>query len=399
MFSFKKKLDQELYNALNDGFSDKLRVIIHYKTNGEKIKKNLSHNSVSFFRLIDSVNCISTIVNKSLLQKLSEYPDIDYIALDTFAFLCGKNVLSSNRIHLNKNYKLTGKGVCIGIIDSGVFPHYDLKSPTNKINGFYDIVNNLKYPYDDNGHGTFISGIICSSGYSSKGFYKGIAENSNIYMVKAFNQLGRGYCSDILLAIQHILEVSEKHNIRILCLPFEITNYNKFILSLFQKLFNKMISKNMIVVVPSGNSGNGEISVNTLKGISALKEVITVGGLDTTGEIKGYKFTSPSSTKSDKPDFSAACVDICSLNSDTTYISERNGRKLYPRPLEEMYTSYTGTSIAAAFGAGIVSLLLENNENLNHSDILALIKLSCELLNIPKEIQGSGKINFEKLMP
>ena len=71
---------------------------------------------------------------------------------------------------------MTGKGIGIGIIDSGVYPHCDLLNPSNRIKKFVDIVNNLNYPYDDNGHGTFMSGLICGSGYGSKGMYKGVAK-------------------------------------------------------------------------------------------------------------------------------------------------------------------------------------------------------------------------------
>src|SRR3712207_7149301 len=45
-------------------------------------------------------------------------------------------------------------------------------------------------------------------------------------------------------------------------------------------------------------------------------------------------------TKLEKPDLCAACVNICSLKSDTNYISERNGHTLYPKPLRsEEHTS------------------------------------------------------------
>src|SRR3712207_6886302 len=86
------------------------------------------------------------------------------------------------------------------------------------------------YPYDDNGHGTFISGIICGNGYSSDKVYKGIAEKGKIYMIKAFNNVGRGFISDILSSIDIIISESENYNIKIICLPFEIVEYNKFVL-------------------------------------------------------------------------------------------------------------------------------------------------------------------------
>lgn len=56
------------------------------------------------------------------------------------------------------------------------------------------------------------------------------------------------------------------------------------------------------------------------------------------------------------------------------------GRKIYPKPLEEAYTNFTGTSCAAAYVSGVCSLLFENNQELLFKDILSLMKVSCSLL-------------------
>ncbi len=84
--------------------------------------------------------------------------------MDDHAILCGLSIGTANRIATNKSFNFTGKNVSIGLIDSGVYPHQDLTNPTNKIDMFLDLLNNYSYPYDDNGHGTALSGIICGSG-------------------------------------------------------------------------------------------------------------------------------------------------------------------------------------------------------------------------------------------
>lgn len=397
MFSLKNKLDINLNNALKNKIYKNYRVIIHCKSLQDKIEKRLTSYKCEIIRSIPSVGCICSNLSPNVIEKIIEYPQVDHICFDEQALLCGSSILAANGIVFESNYKLTGKDICIGIVDSGVYPHPDLKKPTNKIANFLDLVNNLNYPYDDNGHGTFISGLICSSGSSSKGMYKGIAAKSSIYMIKAFNSLGRGFISDILYAIETLINDSIENNIRIICLPFEIIDYNEFALSLFSKLFDKAIEKNLIIVVPSGHNSNIE---NSMRGIALLKNCLTVSGIDTTSVKKPYIGSSAGqSGKLDKPDLSAACVDIYSLNSDINYISERNGQKLYPHPLDKLYTCYTGTSCAAAYISGICALLLEDNPDLTYKDIVSLLKLSCNLLNIPKSIQGSGMININKLIP
>ena len=64
---------------------------------------------------------------------------------------------------------ITGKGVGVAVLDTGIYLHEDLKG---KIQGFKDFVHGKKLPYDDNGHGTHIAAMIAGSGAAS-GIFKG----------------------------------------------------------------------------------------------------------------------------------------------------------------------------------------------------------------------------------
>lgn len=397
MFSFKNKLCPDLTDIIDKNYYKNVRVIICCKTLQQKIENKIKIYKGKVLFSIDPIKCICAIVPTSSIDKLLEYPNINYIHLDFYAFLCGKNVFSANKVSIERNYRLTGKNIGIGLIDSGTYPHLDLITPRTKISKFLDIINNCKYPYDDNGHGTSIAGILCGSGYSSKGLYKGIAEDSNIYSIKAFNNLGRGFVSDILYALDTLIEDSDKFNIKVICLPFEMLSNNKNILSLFNDLFSIAVSKNIIIVVPSGHNG---IDFNSMKGIAVLDKCVTVGGLNINSTIEPYiNSSSAPNSKINKPDISAACVDIVSTNTDINYISERNGKKIYPKSLENSYCSFTGTSYAAAYVSGLCALLYENNPDLNLKDIKALFKISSELQDIPKSVQGNGILNLSKLLP
>ncbi|KGM98207.1 peptidase [Clostridium botulinum D str. CCUG 7971] len=397
MFSLKNKIDINLKDSIKNKLYKNYRVIIHCKSLQDKVEKKLTRYKCEIIRSIPSIGCICAYVSPTVIDRIIEYPQVDYVTFDSYAFLCGNSVLASNGIHFDISSKLSGKDICVGIVDTGVYPHADLKKPLDKIIKFEDLINNFSYPYDDNGHGTFMSGIICGNGYSSEGVYKGIAEKSKIYMIKAFNNVGRGFISDILFSINTLLSESENYNIKIICLPFEIVEYNKFILSLFSKIFNLAVEKNITVVIPSGHKG---ITENSLTGIALLPNCITVAGLDTTKGKKPYLMSSAGGkAKLEKPDLCAACVNICSLKSDTNYISERNGHKLYPKPLNEPYTLYTGTSCACAYISGLCALLYETNPTLTYKDIISLLKMSCDLLDMPKTIQGCGTVDLHKLFP
>ena len=71
--------------------------------------------------------------------------------------------LLKQQVHANEVYKngYTGKNVRIAVLDTGVFLHRDLR---NRVFGFKDFVDGRGYCYDDNGHGTHVTGIICSNG-------------------------------------------------------------------------------------------------------------------------------------------------------------------------------------------------------------------------------------------
>lgn len=396
MFSSKNKIEKNLKIALDNKFYKKYRVIIYCKKMYQFIEKKIKRSQNKLIDTIPSIGCISAVLSQRFLENIIQYPQISYVTSDSFAELCGSSIASSNGISLQKKLSYTGEGVGIGLVDSGVYPHPDLIRNENKITEFYDAVSGLKYPYDDNGHGTFMSGILCGSGLNSKGMYKGIAEGSHLYAIKAFNAFGKGYISDILYSIDKIINEKNKFNIKVICLPFEINSNDFFIISLFDKLFKKAIQNNITVVVPCGHNGMNECSMT---GISILKSCITAGGLDYKNRIEPFKFSSAGPVgKAEKPDLSAVCSDICSLNSDKSYISERNGQKIYAGHLEKPYITYSGTSCAAAYISGICALLYEKIPDITYKDIVPMIKLSCKMFNINKNIQGCGIPDVYKLL-
>lgn len=397
MFSLKNKINPELKQVINENLYKNYRVLIKCKHLQKNIESKISSYKGTLIRSFSYCDIICAYVNARAIERLIEYPEVEYITLDSFAFLCGKSIQVANGVHFSERYKLSGKGIGIAIIDTGVYPHPDLLNPRNKIKLFVDLIKELKHPYDDNGHGTFIAGLIAGSGFSSREVYRGIAENSDLYCYKAFNSLGRAYISDIFYSIEDVISKSKEFNIKVLCLPFETVEHNFFVKQCFSKLFNDCIKNNIIPVVPSGSN---EYKEGSIVGMASLPNCITVAGLDTTNMTKDYIFSSSGPLgKLDKPDLSAACVDICSLNCNTSYVSERNGMKLYPQTLKEAYTSYSGTSCAAAYVSGLCALLLENKPDLSFKDLISLIKISCNMLDIPKGIQGNGMVDLNKLLP
>ncbi|MEG1483687.1 S8 family serine peptidase [Clostridium sp.] len=396
MFAFKKKLEFNLKNCMSSKSTKDYRVIIKCKNFQENIVKKIVSYKGEVLSSLKYCNLISARLNSRGIERLLEYPEVEYICFDEYVFLCGMSVPTANKIKLSDKSNITGKGIGISVIDSGVYPHTDLLTPYNKIGSFTDLIDGLNHPYDDNGHGTCTCGIIAGSGERSNKMYCGVAQGSTLYCYKAFDKLGKGFVSDILYALELILLDSEKHNIRVICLPFELLYYNPFIIDSFNTLFKIATDKGIVPVVPSGSNKNIE---GSLTGIALCKNCITVSGLDTRSSPRPYTYSSSGIVKNgSKPDLCAACVDIVSLNSNTNYISEKDGIKLYPPKLETSYKTFSGTSLAAAYISGLCALLFESNPSLNFKDIVSLLKVSCEELDLPRNFQGDGTVNINKII-
>jgi len=396
MFFHKNKLDKNLKYYLSNNCYRKYRVLIKYKHLNDSIIKKLSSNKNEFLYTLYYSKILCAKIDSNTIDRLLEYPEIEYICLDEYLFLCGMSVSTANDIHISEKYSLSGKGIGIGIVDSGVYPHADLLTPSNRIELFKDLINHASYPYDDNGHGTCIAGLISGSGISSNSLYTGIAPHSKVFCYKAFDKLGKGYSSDILFALEELINISEKNNIKVLALPFELLNHNIFITKAFDDTFSRAIKMGVTPIVPSGSNLN---SNGSIMGIAILSTCITVAGVDSTKTITPYPYSSAGPyLKNQMPNLSAAAVNITSLNSDLSYISEKEGFKLYPKKLEANYKTFSGTSLSVAFISGLCALLYENNPTLSFKDLLSLLKLSCELKDFSKFQLGEGIVNISKLL-
>ncbi|MCF0149203.1 MAG: S8 family serine peptidase [Clostridium sp.] len=397
MFSFTRRLEPNLKSCMLSKPYNNYRVLIKYKRFQDSIIKKIPSYKGELINHIEACKVITARLNSNGIERLLEYPEIEYICFDEYLFLCGISVNTANKVRLPNKNRNKGKGIGIAIIDSGVYPHADLTTPYNRISLFIDLINDLHYPYDDNGHGTCTAGIIAGNGKKSNGMYSGIAPESSIYSYKAFDRTGKGYFSDILYAMELVSKEAEKGVIKVLCLPFELLSYNTFLQNLFDSLVSLINSKNITCIIPSGSSKNLDGSIT---GLALCDRCITVSGYDSTANIHPYTYSSSGSTRMDtKPNLCASCVDIVSLNSDINFISERDGNKLYPSKLDLSYKTFTGTSIAAAYIAGVCALIYETDNSLTPKDISSILKVACEHLDeIPKHHQGYGKVNIKLIL-
>ena len=111
--------------------------------------------------------------------------------LDSHAavFEQNSNVLPTP-LRLDAPENFTGRGVTIAFLDSGFYAHPDLTTPENRILAYHSIFNaeedqtSLDTIDVASWHGMMTSVVAAGNGSLSDGFYRGIASESNVVLVK-----------------------------------------------------------------------------------------------------------------------------------------------------------------------------------------------------------------------
>src|SRR5262245_37265554 len=99
--------------------------------------------------------------------------------------------ITSGTFFVRRLLGLTGAGVGVAIVDSGITTSHDDFTPrpsssatypygNQRVAYFKDFVNGRAEPYDDNGHGTHVSGIVAGNGFDSNGEQSGMAPEASL---------------------------------------------------------------------------------------------------------------------------------------------------------------------------------------------------------------------------
>lgn len=272
----------------------------------------------------------------------------------------------------------TGAGIGVAVLDTGIHAgHLDFGS---RIWAFHDFLAFHKQPYDDNGHGTHVSGIIAGDGTASNGKFKGIAPGCGIISLKVLDRLGNGNKENVLLALQWILENREKYNIQIVNISVGTTCRTKCDHKALIDGVDYLWDKGLVVVAAAGNQGPRPGSI-TAPGSS--RKVITVGSSDMLTGKGAISGRGPTFECVCKPDLVAPGNKIISCAPGQDNIS---------------YGIKSGTSMSTPLISGAVALMLEKNPTLTNVQIKMKLKESSEDLGFPRNLQGWGKFNLERFL-
>ena len=250
---------------------------------------------------------------------------------------------------INKPSGLSGEGVNVCIVDTGLqLNHPDLEG--FDVAGWMDVVQGKSNPYDDNGHGTNMAGILIADGWLD-----GIAKNVNLYVTKALLENGSGYEEDVVAGIDWCIG----QNVSIISLSlgggqdlFPLLGSSG---RTIEDSVNDATARGIFVVAAAGNDGDDDDGDVASPG--SERRVICVGGVTENGSpwVKsskgdnGFRDSWPFVPRSDpdkKPELVAPGVNVPVLNTEGTW------------------SSASGTSAATVYVTGALALLLEAHPEL-----------------------------------
>ena len=270
----------------------------------------------------------------------------------------------------------TGNGIGVCILDTGIYEHIDF---TGRIWAFYDFLAFKRRPYDDNGHGTHVAGLVAGDGTASMGKYRGAAPGCGIIALKVLDRYGNGSQDDVLRALRWIREYRQQYRIRVVNISVGTTCNSKRNHARLLESVEQLWDEGVVVVTAAGNQGPRPGSI-TAPGSS--KKVITVGSSDLLEGRSAISGRGPTAECVCKPDIVAPGNKIMSCVPGKPY----------------SYGVKSGTSMSTPLVTGAIACALEKNPALTNTDIKTMLMNSADDMGLPQNLQGWGKFNRRKFL-
>jgi len=358
----------------------------------------------------------------------------------------GSFVLSTP-LRLDSDERFTGKNVTIAFLDSGFYPHKDLTTPKNRILAYQNMnatdgeVTSLFQPDVASWHGMMTSVVAAGNGSLSNGFYRGIAPDANVVLVK-LARTGRITEQNIQDGLEWILAHREKFNIKIVNISAGGDFEQSYLHDSLSQTVEDCVANGLTIVCAVGNAGH--LLTHPVFPPASSPSAISVGGLDDKNSInrvhRGMYRSSygPTFDGLQKPEIiapsiwvpapilpdtptaqQAALLDVLdkAKDADLHQIIEANPnlepeldaaldrpvhvlRQIialkwrYENVITRHYKYVDGTSFAAPIVSSVVAQILEANPNLSPQKIKRILISTAERLpHYEVDRQGWGVID------
>lgn len=345
-----------------------------------------------------------------MLAFLESHPDVAYVSPDRPNTPTFDDTASAVMADVARaQFALDGTGVGVAIIDSGVYPHDDLRKSNNS--GSRIVYSESFVPGDTStndafGHGTHVAGIVGGNGHDSQSGYAeqylGIAPNANIINLRVLDGNGAGTDSQVIAAIQRAIQLRSTYNIRVINLSLGRPIFESYTQDPLCQAAEAAWQAGIVVVVAAGNTARSNVGgisgYGTIQAPGNDPNVITVGATNTNGTptrlddtIASYSSKGP--TLIDhivKPDLVAPGNRVVSLlapgssmaaNYPTLTLSPSTplitcalgalGLNVCTSDSSPKYLSLSGTSMATPVVSAAAALMIQKDPTLTPDTIKA----------------------------
>jgi serine protease AprX len=293
--------------------------------------------------------------------------------------------------------KLTGRGVGIALLDSGVNLVPDLNS---KVKAYYDFTDGAT-DNDGYGHGTHLASVIAGSGRQSKGKHRGLAPGASLIVLKVLDENGEGDTSDVIAAIEFAVAHRVQLGIDIINLSLGHPVFEPAATDPLVRAVEEAVAAGIVVVASAGNYGTdpetGEIASAGIGSPANAPSVITVGATLAHGTVSlADDYVAPFSARGPtwhdgliKPDIVAPGDRLVGVNTRTAQLYQNN--KL--RAGTAGHLRLSGTSVATAVTSAVIALMIQQNrldEGAGTPLTPNTIKAALQYTALPVRHSGSG---------
>jgi subtilisin family serine protease len=274
----------------------------------------------------------------------------------------------------------TGEGVEVAVLDTGAdATHPDL---AERIIAQQDFSASPSGATDSHGHGTHVASTIAGTGAGSAGRERGVAYDADLLIGKVLNDDGVGYDSWIIAGMEWAAaEGADIVNMSLGGGPTDGTD------PLSTAVDRISADTGTLFVVAAGNEGAAE----TVGTPGAAASALTVAAVDAQGALADFSSRGPRAGDGAlKPDISAPGVDIVAARASGTAMGS---------PVDELYTSASGTSMATPHVAGAAALLAQQRPELTGADLKELLMSSASPSpDLSVWEQGSGEAELTRAL-
>ena len=377
-----------------------------------QIESAVKEHGGSAGRPLRILNARTAVLPNAAIRALADNPAVAHMWLDRPTQMALERTGATvGAAAVRQDLGYDGAGIGVAVIDSGITAwHDDLSSAAGgqRVAAFVDFVNGRTQPYDDNGHGTHVAGIIAGNGYDSSGARSGIAPAAALVALKVLDDNGTGRISDVIAAFDYVLSHKSEFNIRVVNISVSTgipQSFNTDPLTLAAK---KLVEAGIVVVAAAGNQGvdaEGRTIYGAITAPGNAPWVLTVGasshmGTADPGDDTMAVFSSRGPTALDlaaKPDVVAPGVGIESLSDPLSEFYTSKAPYLLAGTVPQSYLPYlslSGTSMASPVVAGSVALMLQANPALTPNAVKAVLQYTSHVhARYNRLTQGVGFLN------